>query len=612
MFFAKPALALGWAAALGTVTAAISSPDMAVNVRDIPGASPADTLHALRRSLLDIKSQRRDTVLKNSTTLDKNWDGATLLSIKEQTDTKNNVSLNVGVDIICTTCYITGVATAQFSVDGDFNATQAIQNFTGEVHDEITNITDTAIDGIQEYFSGVYHNLEDGVDLDDFDFPPINFTFNVDVPDIPECHLKFQFDDLELYMLVDTVLSGGATYNLNLYSSNTPIGISAGKDLFLGVVFSVDLVLSVDAEIDISSGIHIKLEDGVGLDMTLFGQNVSSITFNGASFEFLPVTVESAGAILKAVLRVGVQAGFELETPTVIVPSTSLSAGASAGVGVSIWADVAEFVTNITAVPEGDEEDCSLRVEQTYQFGLGAAAGATLAIGPETWGPSPETNIPIFYTTIADICAIQGRTTTTAASTAAITARADEDLETTTLTKVVTFTGTGCETTGLVNCPASMQTTTKVKSTLTHVTVIPSGSDATFPETTGTGVATPVPFGTNMKSIDATTGSPTSYTPPPPTSSTTATSGDGDVSIEHPLGEVHGVDTRVIVGVSVGLGVPVLAAIILAIFCCQKRKKYAPVSRNDPVYLGAPQPYEGAQPSQEAKSNMTTSISGHH
>ncbi|KAI1759529.1 hypothetical protein GGR53DRAFT_140672 [Hypoxylon sp. FL1150] len=601
MFLLKPTIALTWAAALGAVTATTLSPS--IQVRDVPGASSADTLHALRRSLMEIGSQRRDTDLKNSTTLNKNWDSATLLSIQEQKDTKNNVTLSVGVDITCTTCYISGVATAEFSVKGDFNATQGIQNFTGEVHDEITNITDTAIDGIENYFSDVFHNLEDGIDLDDFDFPPINFTFNVDIPDIPECNLKFQFDGLEVYMLLDTVLSGGATYNLNLYTSNTPIGISAGRDLFLGVVFSVDLVLSVNAEIDISSGIHIKLEDGVGLDMTLFGQNVSSITFNGANFEFLPVTVESAGGILKALLRVGIKAGFELETPPVIIPSTSLSTSASAGVGVSVWADIAELVTNITAVPEGDDEDCALRVEQTYQFGLGAAAGATLAIGFETWGPAPSTNIPIFYTTLADVCAIQGRTTaTTTASTAAITARADDDLETTTLTKTVTFTGTGCEITGLANCPVTMQTTTKVTSTLTHVTVIPSGSEATFPETTGTGVATPVPFGTNMKTIDATTGSPTSYTPPPPTSSISGISGP---TSEHPLGEVHGVDTRVIIGVSVGIGVPVLAAIIIGIFCCcQKRRKYAPVSRTEPVYIGGPQPYEGAEPGQLAKPSM--------
>ncbi|KAF3059733.1 hypothetical protein GL218_04615 [Daldinia childiae] len=576
--FVKPLLMFGWAAAFSSVSASISPSDILVDVRDAPGSSSADTLRALRRSLEEIKLQGRDTVLKNSTALSKSWNGATLLSIAAQTNTENNATISGGVDITCTTCYIKGNATAEFSIDGDFNVTQALKNFTSEVGEGILNTTDQVIDYIEDYFPTVFHNLEDGIDLDDFDFPPINISFNVDVPDIPECRLQFKFDDLELYMLIDTVLSAGATYNLNLYSSKTPIGISASSDLFIGVVFSVDLILSVDTEIDISSGIHIKLEDGVGLDMALFGQNVSSITFNGANFEFLPVTVESAGGLLKAVLRIGVNAGFELSTPSVVIPSSSFTTKASAGVGVSVWANIAEFATNITAAPEGDDEDCSLKVEQSYQFGLGAAAGATLAIGVETWGPAPNTNIPIYTTTIADICAIQGRTQTTTASIPAISARADEELETTTLSKKVTYTGVGCLTTGLVDCPPALQTTTKVTSTLTHITAVPSDSEATFPETTGTSAATLVPFGTNAKSVEATTGSPVSYVAPPPTSS-----GDPTVSSEHPLGEVNGVDKRIIIGVCVGVGVPLVAAIIAGIFFCQKRRRYAAVT----------QPYKG-------------------
>ncbi|KAI8963463.1 hypothetical protein F5Y11DRAFT_365057 [Daldinia sp. FL1419] len=581
--FVSPFLIFGWAAAIRSVSASISSSDVLVNVRDAPGSSSADTIRALRRSLAEIKLQGRDTVLKNSTALSKSWDGATLFSIAAQANTEDNVTLSGGVDITCTTCYIKGNATAEFSIDGDFNATQALGNFTSEVGDEILNTTSQVIDYIEDYIPTVFHNLKDGFDLDDFDFPPINISFNVDVPDIPECRLQFKFDDLELYMLIDTVLTAGATYNLNLYSSKTPIGISANNDLFIGVVFSVDLILSADMEIDISSGIHIKLEDGVGLDMALFGQNVSSITFNGANFEFLPVTVESAGGLLKAVLRLGVNAGFELSTPAVVIPSSSFTTKASAGVGVSVWANVAEFATNITAAPEGDDEDCTLKVEQSYQFGLGAAAGATLAIGVETWGPAPNTNIPIYTTTIADVCAIHGRTQTTTASTPAISARADEELDTTTLTKKVTYTGVGCLTTGLVNCPPDMQTTTKVTSTLTHITAVPSDSEATFPETTGASVATPLPFGTNAKSVEATSGSPVSYVAPPPTSSR-----DPTVSSEHPLGEVNGVDKRIIIGVCVGIGVPLIAGIIAGIFFCQRRK-YAAVSR-----MNVPQPYKGA------------------
>ncbi|KAI0382369.1 hypothetical protein F5Y04DRAFT_45188 [Hypomontagnella monticulosa] len=593
---------VGCAVAFSSVSATISSPNVVVN-----GASSADTLHALRRALVDYQSHKRDEVAKNSTSLEKNWDGAKLLSIAAQTQTEKNVSLNAGVDITCTTCYIKGVATTEFTVDGNFNATQIIQNYTSEVKDEILNTTDQVIDSIDNYFSGVVANLQDGIDLSDFDIPPVNISFNVDVPDLPECHLRFGFDGLELYMLVDTILSAGATYDLNLYSSKTPIGISASKDLFIGVVFTVDLILSVEAQIDISSGIHIKLEDGVGLDMVLFGQDVSSITFNGADFEFLPVTVESAGGILSAILRVGVKAGINLATP-----NTKFLETASAGVGVSVWADIAEFTTNVTAVPEGDDEDCVLRVEQTYQFGLGAAAGATLAIGPETWGPAPSTNIPIFYTTLADVCATQRPPQTTSAPTASISARAEGDLVTTTTVKELTFTGTGCLTTGLVNCPASLQTTTKVTSTTTLTATVTSGSEATFPDTTGTGVATPVPFGANVKTIEATTGTPASYVPPPPTSSGDTPGGAGPSS-EHPIGEVNGVDTRVIVGVSVGLGVPVVAGIIIGIYFWQRRRKYAAVARNDPVYVGTSSPNDTTETSQGVKTKVTTvSTTGHN
>lgn len=117
----------------------------------------------------------------------------------------------------------------------------------------------------------------DGIDLDDFEFPTFNYTFDLDVPSIPECNLRFQFDGLELYMMIDTILGVGATYELNLYSSNTPLGISITKDLEIGIIFAIDLILAVEGQIDISSGFHIKLEDGLAIDIALFSDDVSDI-----------------------------------------------------------------------------------------------------------------------------------------------------------------------------------------------------------------------------------------------------------------------------------------------------------------------------------------------
>ncbi|KAJ2966186.1 hypothetical protein NUW58_g10723 [Xylaria curta] len=109
-----------------------------------------------------------------------------------------------------------------------------------------------------------------------------------------------------------------------------------------------------------------------------------------------------------------------------------------------------------------------------------------LAIGPETWGPDPSTKIPIFYTTLADECA-ESVTKTASATvvttpTPTIAARADANMTTTTLRDKVTFTGLVCISTGLAECPASLQSTTKVTSTRTLVTTVPSGSKATFPD----------------------------------------------------------------------------------------------------------------------------------
>jgi hypothetical protein len=109
-----------------------------------------------------------------------------------------------------------------------------------------------------------------------FDFPPIDVNFDISIPSIPECELSFQFNDLELYMEIDTILSVGATYTLNLYTSQTAIGIKINDELELGFIFTIDLILSVNGEIDISSGFHIQL-DKVGINVPMFSQKIASI-----------------------------------------------------------------------------------------------------------------------------------------------------------------------------------------------------------------------------------------------------------------------------------------------------------------------------------------------
>ena len=273
-------------------------------------------------------------------------------------------------------------------------------------------------------------------------------------------------------------------------------------------------------------------------------------------------------------------AGFELTSEGLIPQSiivkdkTREKAQFKAGVEVGVFATVAEFLTNITGgALLAAEDGCALKIVEEYTLALGAVAGATLAIMDHTWGPQPNTTIPVFYTTLADVCAATAKATPTATSSQAISARqaADPKLVTTTLSTKLFLTNVACADPTVISCPAAQQTTTIQTTTKTLITAVPSGVTPTFPEFTALTVASTIPFGKQVNKLSATSGVPVSFVPPPPPPSTTTSSaspsktGDGNIltDIGNVVnGETGGVSNKLIIGLSVGLGVPILAAVI--------------------------------------------------
>jgi len=179
-----------------------------------------------------------------------------------------SVEVSGGVDITCKTCYVKSSVTTQFTVSGNFSASAVVLS----VEDKVKNITTSVMEDFGSY-------LLKAADLEPPSTPPppaIDFNFD-NLKGLPGCDLRFQFDDTEIYVAIDTRLSAGAAYSLNLYSSNSPVGLSESDNLRVGVVFTLDLILTVEAEIDLSSGFHIKLNDGLVIDITMFEKKVSNI-----------------------------------------------------------------------------------------------------------------------------------------------------------------------------------------------------------------------------------------------------------------------------------------------------------------------------------------------
>lgn len=290
-------------------------------------------------------------------------------------------------------------------------------------------------------------------------------------------------------------------------------------------------------------------------------------------FEFLPVVVETDGILLNAVLRLSMRSGLTLKSPSFLTEISDKIPSAGGGIEASVFAHIAELSTNITVPALTGEDDCLLRVDSEFRIEIGAAAGASVFLGDRTWGPTPETQTPLFYTTVSDNCAVAP------SDVAALVGRQDdeedENLSTTTTVTKKTYTGVQCLSTGIVECPASLQSVHKFTVTETLSSVLASGLPVDWDVSEGIAALTDFKFGSAVRSLLKTSGPVVSYIPPPePTSSaetglfpevTEIREAVDDVvkSVGEVLdGETGGVSNKIIIGVSVGVGVPVLMAII--------------------------------------------------
>jgi hypothetical protein len=301
----------------------------------------------------------------------------------------------------------------------------------------------------------------------------------------------------------------------------------------------------------------------------------------GGLIESLPVTITGSGT-LRALLQLTASIGFELATPGIafLDDIPGLDINFSMGVSAEVFAYVADLSFGVTATTDDDAE-CALEAVAAYTLAVGAAAGATVAVDTYQWGPAPTTTVPVWYTTLGRVCA--GEKTSSSTSVTAtptptqgfLEARQrnnnDDDSEpemtTTTLTSSTKYTLVGCRSTGLANCPASLQTTTSAKREMTTVLTVESGVTPTFPVSTFSTLSEAIAFGEGVRSLGAVSGSPVSYVPPRETE-TAGVSGGGDENADD-NDEEDGDDdndNKLIIGLSVGLGVPVLIGVAAGVW----------------------------------------------
>jgi hypothetical protein len=215
---------------------------------------------------------------------------------REGTVKEGDVSAKASVDVSCKKCYIKGHAYANITIEStkdDSEILQIVNKTRNEFTSQIKDLTEDYIDQIRsfvddnlnsttnfvKYVSGVYNEFDDGIDIADF-LPHMNqsaIPSELTLTPIPDTNLTFRFEGLDLYLELETILGASTTYTLPLCRSKTAYGFSFNNDLKIGATFTVDLILTVEGSLDMTSGLHVKIDDAVTLDIALFGDEISGI-----------------------------------------------------------------------------------------------------------------------------------------------------------------------------------------------------------------------------------------------------------------------------------------------------------------------------------------------
>ncbi|KAI1312147.1 hypothetical protein F5Y03DRAFT_265553 [Xylaria venustula] len=207
--------------------------------------------------------------------------------------------------------------------------------------------------------------------------------------------LRLGFSGVEAYASLGVRASAGQTFSLNLFASDSPIGIGI-SGLDVGVVFFVDLVFSLSEAIDLTAGFQVSVPDDAYLEADIFEGDIDDSAFDGISSQSLPVTVISGTATFKADLRLRVQAGAEAS-----IDLFDIGAGAVIG----IYANIIEFVAVIEKTPT-----CDVETEISWDLNVGAYAHLDVVVDYTTLGPVPTVSTTLFAGETISSCWVEPTT----------------------------------------------------------------------------------------------------------------------------------------------------------------------------------------------------------
>ncbi|KAG9253979.1 uncharacterized protein F5Z01DRAFT_636645 [Emericellopsis atlantica] len=327
---------------------------------------------------------------------------------------------------------------------------------------------------------------------------------------VKEPTLRLDLAGVKAYFELDLSASAAVYQTVELVSS-PELSVDAGLlELQLGAAFALDLIVGVNAAVDLSAGFYVSFQEGDYLDISVLTKEVVNTNLEGQLTKALPVGV---GAEVDLSAEIEVQLGLRLRSHIVVGAGIDLLGldVLDAGAEIAIWADLLSHT--ITLV---ETSDCLVSVTNDFVLSLGVGVDVyasvldilDISLAPEvtvilaknlgleicredrgTVGEflrpavedEPTEAIPSGSDSEADFATPSGSGSASASGSASVSASAtpaanatitSDGLVTSTATTTKVYTITSCHA-SVPNCPASETQKIVTSTIISSVTVCP-------------------------------------------------------------------------------------------------------------------------------------------
>ncbi|KAF7906720.1 hypothetical protein EAF00_000999 [Botryotinia globosa] len=201
-----------------------------------------------------------------------------------------------------------------------------------------------------------------------------------------ECLISLE--DVGGHIELNVFAAESATYTLNIFEAGLIADISILDTVSVGLNVFLDLVISVDAQVDLSAGFEFSFPEGASLTVDLLAGAIKDYNFDGAVMNELPIVVLAGEATLQASIRCRVEAG-----------TTVSLLGIGYGFELGVYADLLQYVTEI-----GSTDDCPLSISGAVDVNIGAYAASVAKIDFAAFEIAPTAAITVNAGALAAIC----------------------------------------------------------------------------------------------------------------------------------------------------------------------------------------------------------------